>query len=104
MVNIKPNRAGVITLVLAVLLIVAVGYISFDKYQTTKDTQLRTVYQQGYDLGITASVVSIFQQTEQCQVVNLNAVDEEGNPVQKQLMDVACLRTTSPQAQQGQQE
>ena len=88
MANFKPNRLGIITLVLAVLLIVAVGYISFDKYQNIQDAQLRIAYQQGYDVGITASVVSIFQQTEQCQVTTVTI----GN-MTKQIIDVACLIT-----------
>jgi predicted negative regulator of RcsB-dependent stress response len=97
MANVKPNRLGILTLVLGVLLIATVGYISFDKYQNVRDTQMRMAYQQGYDLGITASVVSVFQQTNNCQITTLTV----GN-MTKQIIDVACLRAAAQQTTQQQ--
>ena len=74
-------------MVLGILLVLSVGYIAFDKYKTSQETQLLTAYQDGYNRGVQEAVVSLYQQTNNCQgaVINLGNVTRE-------VFDTACLQ------------
>jgi len=82
------NRSGILILVLVVLVIGAVSYIGYTKYAESKNAQLGEAYVVGYNEGITAAAVSLFQQTEQCQTPTAITV---GN-FTKQLIDTRCLQ------------
>ena len=74
-------------MVLGILLVLSVGYIAFDKYKTSQETQLLTAYQDGYNRGVQEAVVSLYHQTNNCQgaVINLGNVNRE-------VFDTACLQ------------
>ena len=74
-------------MVLGILLVLSIGYIAIDKYKTGQEKQLLTAYQNGYNRGIQEAVVSLYQQTENCQAAVINL----GN-VSKQVFDTSCLQ------------
>tara|TARA_Y100000310_G_C19974611_1_gene487017 strand:+ start:167 stop:451 length:285 start_codon:yes stop_codon:yes gene_type:complete len=73
--------------ILAILLVLSVGYIAIDKYTTSREQQLMATYQGGYNKGVQDAVVSLYQQTNNCQPATINI----GN-LTKQIFDVACLQ------------
>ncbi|MBL7051276.1 hypothetical protein ISS04_03915 [Candidatus Woesearchaeota archaeon] len=79
-------------LILAIFLVLSIGYIAIDKYQSSREQQLMATYQGGYNKGVQDAVVSLYQQTDNCQPATINI----GN-LTKQVFDVACLQ----QAQAG---
>ena len=83
----NDKKFKTIIILLVVLLIVSLGYITFDKYKTIQEKKLLTVYQNGYLKGIQESVVSIYKQTNNCQP----AIIKIGN-VTRQVFDTACLQ------------
>jgi preprotein translocase subunit YajC len=83
-----------VNMVLVLLLVVAVLYISVgwtqdrqDAKQAERDQELQGAFQQGYDQGITAAVVTLFQQTDNCQPTTINVQDNV-----RQIVDTACLQ------------
>ena len=85
MVNIQQSKKAII--ILAILLIISMGYIGIDKYQESQETKLLNVYQKGYGKGIQETVVSLYQKTENCQTARIQ-IDN----VSKQIFDTACLQ------------
>ncbi len=86
----KSNKSKFVVIVLVVLLLIAVGYIIYDKVQQRRQTQLLTALQQGYNQGIYGAVLSLYQQTEKCQVTTITL----GN-LTRQVVDVACIQQAS---------
>ena len=91
----KNNIFKITTIILIIVLIIALGYIIFGKYQDSQDQKMQTVYVAGYNQGVTDSVIRIMQQTDNCQVTNVFA-----NNVTRQIADAACIQQAI-QAQQG---
>jgi uncharacterized membrane protein YukC len=81
------NIQKTISIALAVLLIAAIGYIAFDKWQNARQKEIVSTYQQGYGQGLTDAVTALFQQTENCKATTLTL----GN-LTRQIFDVACLQ------------
>ena len=66
----KKNNALVISvIVMAVLLIGAVGYIVYDNYSESKVKNEQMIFQQGINLGFQQSVVSLYQQAQKCEPI-----------------------------------
>ena len=76
-----------LVVILAVLLVLAVGYIIVDKVQRARTTQLLTTYRQGYQQGLIDTVLTLYQQTEKCQTTTINT----GNATRR-VVDVTCLQ------------
>ncbi len=84
-------------IILAILLVLSVGYIAIDKYTTSREQQLLATYQGGYNKGVQDAIVSLYQQTDNCQPATINI----GN-LTKQFFDVACLQNQqAPPGTQG---
>lgn len=83
----KGNLTLLLLVVIAAGLIVAVGYIGWDKYQESRQLQLQQAFQVGANQGLQQTVVSLFQQTNGCQVATLTFGEE-----QRQVIDIACLQ------------
>jgi hypothetical protein len=88
------QKAGVIAL--AVLLVVAVGYIGVDKYQENRSQQMLAVYQRGIQLGYQQAIVQIVQQAVTCQEVPLIVQNQTIN-----MIAVECLQRQEAQESQG---
>ncbi len=88
--KIKPNKHKLLVVILVVLLLIAVGYIIYDKVQQKRQAQLYNALQQGYNQGLYNAVVSLYQQTEECKVTAITL----GN-LTRQVVDVACIQQAS---------
>lgn len=80
------NRQRLLVYILVILLAAAIGYIAFDAVQESLNEQAQTIFQNGYSQGVTDAVVSLYQQTENCQPTVITV----GN-FTKELVDTACL-------------
>ena len=83
----NKDKSTKIIMILGILLILSIGYIAVDKYKTSQEKQLLTAYQNGYLKGIQESVVSLYQQTNNCQPAVINI----GN-LSRRIFDAACLK------------
>lgn len=81
--------AIIVVLILALALIAAVGYIVYDKWQTSKSRDQQQMFVSGYNQGYTAAVIALIQQTDNCQTTPINI----GN-FSRQVVDIACLQRT----------
>ena len=67
------KRTAVTIIILIVLLLLAAGYIGFNRYQAWKLQTDITIYQQGLNDGYQQAIVTIMQQAATCQEVPLYA-------------------------------
>jgi len=81
------SKQKTVIAVLLILLVVALAYIVFDKWQLARQREVINVYRQGYSQGLNDTVTTLYQQTEKCQITTINL----GN-LTKQVVDVACLK------------
>ena len=79
-------NTNILTIILAVLLLVAAVYIATNWYQEGQLAKQQEAYQQGYNTGVTAAVVTLFQQTNNCNPTTINVQDNV-----RQIIDTACL-------------
>ena len=84
----QKEKSTKIIMILSILLVFSVVFIAVDKYKTSQEKQLLTAYQTGYNQGVQEAVVSLYQQTNNCQPTVINL----GN-VSRQLFDTSCLQT-----------
>ena len=82
----KLNKSKLVVIMLAILLVIALVYIAFDKYSSYRQMQYIKAYQEGYNQGVYNMVLSLYQQTENCQPTTVNL----GN-VTRQVIDVGCI-------------
>ncbi len=83
----KPIDKNKIIVILAIIVIVAAGYIGFDKYQTYTQQQELTAFQQGANYGYQQAIIQVAQQAKTtCQPVPLIVQDQTIN-----IIAVDCL-------------
>lgn len=79
-----------LTIILAVLLVLAIGYISVDKWTTAKAAKEQELLQQGFEQGFSKgyeqAIVQLLQEAVKCQPVPINY-----NNVSLQMIAVDCL-------------
>jgi hypothetical protein len=73
--------------ILAVLLVLALGYIVFDAYSEYKQQQDFSLFQQGAQFGYEQAVTQLFQQALTCQPVPVFIENQTLN-----LVAVECLQ------------
>ena len=61
----------VITIILAIFLTLAIGYIIIDRYQEKKQIEQIDIFQQGAQYGYEFAITQIIQQVETCQQIPL---------------------------------
>ena len=83
----KSHLLLIIILILAITLVAAVSYIIWGKVQQSYQLQLQEAAQWGANQGLQQTVVSLFQQTDKCQVATLYY-----DNVSRQVIDIACLQ------------
>jgi len=94
MANFKPNKTGIIILVLAICLIGAFGYIGAEKYNNAQAIKMDNLVNTAAVYGAQVASAQLYQGSANCQPVVVGAVDTEGNQLQRMLIDVSCLTTT----------
>ncbi len=73
--------------ILVVCLVLAVGYIVFDKYSEAQQREQLTIFQQGAQYGYEQAIVQLVQQAVTCQQVPINIENQTVN-----LIAVECLQ------------
>lgn len=81
------EKTKFIILILAIALGIAIGYILFDKYNELRGREIFGAYREGYNQGVTDTITSLIQQTQDCSSVNINL----GNFTRK-VIDINCLK------------
>ncbi|MGC9309527.1 MAG: hypothetical protein ACP5D2_02410 [Candidatus Nanoarchaeia archaeon] len=85
----KQSKWTVISIfVLALLLIGAVGYIVFDKYQEKQLEQEVSIYREGMQAGYQQAVIQLYQQASTCQQVPIQYENQTLN-----IVAVKCLQS-----------
>lgn len=60
---------NIVVLVLAILLVLATGYISYDKFMTWRQQKDLSTFQMGAQYGYEQAVSQLFQQVSSCQQI-----------------------------------
>ena len=74
--------------VLIVVLVIALGYISFEKWKDKKSEQEINIFKQGTQYGYEQAVLDMMQRATTCQPVRLFA---EGGNVSIDMIATECL-------------
>lgn len=83
----KPNKIKITIAILIVCLVLAVGYIAFDKYQESRQREQFSIFQQAAQYGYEQAVIQLVQQASTCQQVPVNVENQTIN-----LIAVECLQ------------
>ncbi len=81
----KKDRKLII--ILAIFLVLAVGYISIDKYIDARQKEQISIYQQGMQAGYKQAIVQLVQQASTCQQVPVYIENQTIN-----MIAVSCLQ------------
>jgi len=84
-----------VTVVLIILLVGAVGYIVFDKYQLKQQQEQISIYQQGAQAGYEQAIVQLVQQGSTCNQVPVKVQNQTIS-----FIAVECLKTQEQQTPQ----
>ncbi|MBU2577006.1 MAG: hypothetical protein KKF50_04760 [Nanoarchaeota archaeon] len=82
----KFNKYKVVISVLVILLILSLGYISFDSWKEKKNLREISIYQAGMNEGYAQAIIGVMAQADSCDPVS---VYEGNNTVN--LINVECL-------------
>lgn len=89
----KILKKGNLTIILAILLVLAVCYIFYDKYSEIQIQKQITVYQQGMQLGYQQALGQLLQQAATCQQVPVTLDDQTVNLIAVECLQAAGART-----------
>ncbi len=84
------KKLSKVVIILAILLIIAVGYIAVDKYSAAKQKEELGIFQQGAQYGYEQAIVQVAQQAATCQQVPLRIGNQTIN-----IIAVDCLQKTT---------
>ena len=87
---IKKSKSKLWFWIIGIALVLALGYIGYEKYNSWKYDQDNTLYQEGAYLGYNQAIMQIVEQANTCEVIPINYKDEDGNHTINLLM-VECL-------------
>ena len=76
---IKKSKSKLWFWIMGILLVLALGYIGYEKYSDYQYNQDNTLYQQGAYLGYNQAIMQIVEQVNTCQPIPLNYKDDIGN-------------------------
>jgi hypothetical protein len=82
---------------LLVLLVLALGYIIFDRYTDYKEQEKIQYYQEGAQYGYQQAIVQMMQQLSTCQPVPLYAGNDTLNAIAVECLQVAQQQTQGTQ-------
>jgi sensor histidine kinase regulating citrate/malate metabolism len=83
------DRQKLLILVMAIALIITVGYTAMDFFQTIQIEEQNSIFTQGAQFGYQQAVIQLLQQASTCQAVPVTA-----NNVTLNLIAVECLQQT----------
>ena len=92
----KISKQKLVIIILAVLLVIAGGYIGMIKYNDVKQEKDLGIYQQGAQYGYEQAVVQIAQMAVSCEQVPLNVGPSRDDPARPNqtinMIAVDCLQ------------
>ncbi|MBI2128643.1 hypothetical protein HYU07_00240 [Candidatus Woesearchaeota archaeon] len=78
------EKTKILYIIIAILIVIIAGLL----WNSWYNRQIFAAQQSGYNIGLQNSIISIIQQSRNCQPVSLFAGNQTFN-----FIDVACLRT-----------
>ncbi len=87
----KAKHMGIVTLALALVVVLLLGYIGIDKYNEAQEKKLVEATKQGYNQGINDALTLAFQQTNNCQVTALRVANST-----RRIIDFDCVQQQPP--------
>lgn len=86
------DKQKLLILVMAIALIVTIGYISADMFQTMQVQEQNAIFEQGAVFGYQQAIIQVLQQASTCQAVPVTA-----DNVTLNLIAAECLQA-APEA------
>jgi hypothetical protein len=83
----KMKNQKKLVLILVVLLVLTVGYITFDKYSNYNQEKNIGIYNQGAQYGYEQAIIQVAQQVATCQQIPLKVQNQTIN-----IVAVDCLK------------
>jgi len=83
----NPKNQISLIVILAVLLIIAVGYIVKTEVQERQMEEQLNVFQSGMQAGYQQAIVQLIQDSEDCQVVPVRIAN-----ISRSFVDTSCVR------------
>ena len=88
--KVKKSKSKMWFWILGIVLLLALGYIGYEKYNNWKDDQDNKVYQEGAYLGYNQAIMQIVEQVNTCKTIPINYKDETGNHTIN-VLKIGCL-------------
>src|SRR3989344_4418706 len=84
----KMNKTKILYIIIAILVVIIAALL----WNSWYNRQIFNAQQQGYNIGLQNSIISIIQQSRNCQPVSLFAGNQTFN-----FVDVGCLKAANDQ-------
>lgn len=81
------NKQKIIIIILSTSLFILIQYVIYEKIVESRQQELSTAYQNGYNKGLTDAATAVYKQTENCQATTVTI----GN-LTKSIIDLSCLK------------
>ena len=82
----EPNVFKIATVILSIVLIIILGYAAVGQYKEFQNTKVLQAHNEGYNEGVSESLVQIFQSTENCGIATISMQNSS-----RGLADVNCI-------------
>ncbi len=79
--------------ILGIIVILAFGYIGYDKYSEWRYGQDEIIYQNGAYLGYNQAILQIVKQVNTCQLAPINYVNQNGQNITINILKAECLQS-----------
>lgn len=84
------NKSKITIIVLSISLFALAQYVIYEKITESRQQELASAYQNGYNKGLTDAAITVYKQTENCQTTTITI----GN-LTKTVFDLSCLKIES---------
>ena len=75
----KKSKSKLWFWLLGIVLVLALGYIGYDKYSDYRYDEAEGFYQEGAYFGYNSAVIQIVEQVNTCKSIPINYKDTDGN-------------------------
>lgn len=84
------NKSKITIIALSLTLFGLSQYVIYEKITESRQQELTSTYQNGYNKGLTDAAVTVYKQTDNCQTTTITI----GN-LTKTVFDLSCLKIES---------
>ena len=85
--KVKKMKKEKVIVILSICLLLIVGFVGYSLYQNWQQNKMIDAFNQGYNQGITDTIIQVYQETDICEPIPLFVGDNT-----KHIIDVACLQ------------